>query len=55
MNYLKDKYLLISTNKENRHYRNESVPEYLFSRCDIFINNITIDINKSYRCLYFIT
>lgn len=47
MNYLKDKYLLISTNRENKHYRDKSVPEYLFSRCGIFINDITIDIDKA--------
>lgn len=47
MNYFKDKHLLIATNKENRHYRDKSVPEYLFSRCSIFINNITIDIDKA--------
>lgn len=47
MNYLKDKYLLISTNRENKHYRDESIPEYLFSRCSIFINDINIDINKA--------
>lgn len=47
MNYLKDKYLLISTNKKNRHYSDESIPEYLFSRCNIFINEIHIDIDKA--------
>lgn len=47
MNYLKDKYLLISTNKNNKHYRDESVHEYLFSRCDIFINEVHIDIDKA--------
>lgn len=47
MNYLKDKYLLISTNKKNKHYRDEFIPEYLFSRCNIFINTITIDIDKA--------
>lgn len=47
MNYLKDKYLIISTNKENKHYRDESIPEYLFGRCNIYINDIDIDINKA--------
>lgn len=47
MNYLKDKYLLISTNKRNKHYRDESIPGYLFSRCGIYINDITIDIDKA--------
>lgn len=47
MNYLKDKYLIISTNKENKHYRDESIPEYLFDRCNIYINNVSIDIDKA--------
>lgn len=47
MNYLKDKYLIISTNKENKHYRDDSIPEYLFDRCNIYINDIDIDINKA--------
>lgn len=47
MKYFKDKYLLIGTNKENKHYRDESIPEYLFSRCNIFINTINIDIDKA--------
>lgn len=47
MNYLKDKYLIISTNKENKHYRDDSIPEYLFGRCNIYINDIDIDINKA--------
>lgn len=47
MNYFRDRYLLISTNMKNKHYRDESIPEYLFSRCNIFINDVAIDIDKA--------
>lgn len=52
MNSYADKYLIITTDKDNKHYKpatRDDMFRAYFNRCNIHINTVYIDIDKALR------